>query len=324
MRKLLVILLLLIVPLVTAAEFEFDTTRIKSTVSGEGEVATFTITNPSDRIEEASLSSNLGTVTFSEQSFSIGPGESKEITVSLAEPKRINSFQVSVTSGNDEQFIPVSVELEDENTTFDSELEIAEEYRTIKAGDKILAKLDIRSETSEESEVLSMTYSLFDYNNNEIFSETQDIVVIGRNVGTIEIDTPSYLTPGRYFVAVVLNYKTEWSTSSESVLIEGEPEEPSLFVNPFVIAAAIGVFIVLIYMFRKSHHHLKRLELAHWSSAFEFRKHRLHANRRALYKRLGHINKHLELGNISKETHAAHHNYITQKLDEIDHILGLK
>ena len=326
MRKLLAILLLTTFASATAAGFMIDTVVLKSVVApGETEVGGFIITNTDNVQREFSVHAEPAIADIPNKQFLLRPGDKWTVEVLLNQPARINTFEIVVGSGIDEERIPVIVELEDDKRTFDLTIEINETTRKVTAGEKMRAHLDFFALEDIETQKLSVEYIVLDTKNDHVISEVDDIFVSNRKFVNKEFRIPSYLNSGTYVLAVVVNHNTQWSTATTTFEVEAK-ESFFSFGNVDIIGIIAFLIIgsILYLLMRNTHFHVRGLRYWHQQRASELKQKRLHAKREKHLRKLHALDAALEQKVISKEKHAKAHKHIRGKIASIHRQLGNK
>ncbi len=323
MKKLAPILLILLFVPAVAANFEVDKVMMKAVLGPDDQtVGEFSVTNLESRDVNVDVSSSLKTARLSEQSFSLQPNEKKVVNVYFDQPSRINTFEISIEYTGFEYILPIIVELEDKEFTFDSTVEVNQTTRKIMAGEKIKAQLDFFALEDVGTQKIGVEYIIFDQINNQVISEKEEVFVSNRNIQTKEIEIPDYLGSGRYVLAVVTSYQSEFSTSTATFEVEAKPQTATFATAGIILFLIVSV--LLVFFMRKTHSHVRGLAVSSRKKAEELKKNRLHAQREKLHNKIHALDDALEHGIISKSKHTKAHKHLKKKVSNINRQIGKK
>ena len=196
---------------------------------------------------------NLASV--SEDKFSLGAEESKTLEISFSNQKSLSEgiytgkLIISDLLGKKE--IPVILEVESDDNLFDSNVVLYPSDK-IYFGDKLSAEIKIFDISKIGTASVKATYMIKNFDNNVIFSETENIVVNGQVLVTKSIDLPKDVKQGDYVFVTVLEYKNSIGTSSVFLRVDNKTLFEGVLskdITYFIILFVFFIFVLLLFVF---------------------------------------------------------------------------
>ena len=221
------------------------------------------VMNTGDLVEEVSVSSNMGDmVAFSEESFSIEPGQTKVLDVGFRSFVEQTSVEYSngvyvgeILVGTES--IPVVVEVESEEVLFDMNINFP--TGNIEAGDDV--NIDVRLYNLMDTSAMSINVEYFvkDLKGNVLFSESETVVVDTQVSFTKSVSLPDNFAYGTYVFGAEANYAGSTGTSSYLFDVDGEDEEELVggfcpIGNPicmmiFLVFVLVFIFLIIVLLY---------------------------------------------------------------------------
>lgn len=215
---------------------------------GETFKTSFKITNPNTQSVEINLDSTLkDMIIFSENKFSLGPGESKEIFITFYTTKdtepNVYTGEILVSYGSILK-IPVILEVESKKVLFDVTLYIPPKYKELFAGDDLNFYLTLFNLGDVGKVDVKVVYSIKDFEGNVFFTK-EDIVAVETQASFLRnVKLPSSLKSGMYAITAQTRYDGSIGTSSDTFTIK-ESKFISLY-KPYLLAFIILIIIIVI------------------------------------------------------------------------------
>jgi len=233
-----------------------DKELFKVVITPEGTFKTsFKITNPTSSPINFNLNSTLNDlIIFSEDKFSIGAGETKEIfitfyTTSDTEPG-VYTGNIFISYGKVKK-IPVIIEVESKKIIFDVTLDIPSRYRELFAGDDLLLQLTLFNLGEVGRVDVSVDYLIKDFDGEIIFSQEDTVAVETQASLSRIIKLPSKMKAGDYVAIAQIRYGNTVGTSSNVFTIK-ESNFILLYKSYFItIVLAIIVIGIIIFVLRR-------------------------------------------------------------------------
>ena len=167
---------------------------------------------------------NLVGVRFSEDSFFLASGESKEIEV-MFDSTDISPGayvgHIALKSGSKYYKLPVVLEIESEDVIFDLNLDIPPLYNEVAPGNPVLARISVFDLTVAggiqeglSPESVEISYFIFRSDGVAIVSETDSVVVSHDSGFTKSVMLADDLQDGTYFITALVRYGSSVGVSS--------------------------------------------------------------------------------------------------------------
>jgi len=187
---------------------------------------TIAIVNNGNKTVVLDISSeSLGDAVSFPPNLTLKAGETKDINlVFLTDGRKlIVGMLVLKVGGIKVKSLPIIINVRSENFLFDSALTLAQKYRSIKSGGKLLAQVNLQQVGRESEQVdIVATYTINDFSGRNYLEEQETFAVLGSKEYIKEIITPS-LAPGKYVLALEIVYPGAFATtSSQFEIVESQ------------------------------------------------------------------------------------------------------
>jgi uncharacterized membrane protein len=181
---------------------------------------------------------------LSETSFSLEPGESKEIRVNLKAPHEAGIYTGKILIAGKE--ILVSMNIRSGALLFDAGIVVPDAYKTISPGDRIKTQVNLIPMGENPRLDVTLNYIIKDFDGKVHTQESETILIDKQKSFEKEFSSVN-LEPGDYVIGLELIYPNGVATSSSHFKIE----EKSLFnlQNILILAGivlAIGIILLMI------------------------------------------------------------------------------
>lgn len=203
--------------------FGLDKEKI-SIILNPGQVRTekITIKNTGSKVASITLNNQFQSlITLEEDSISLKPGESKEISLNVIVKEDVAPDlyvgKIIISSSSMEKEVLIAIEVESVGILLDVRAEILKEYLKILPGDDILAEIRLFNlgEDDKRKDVV-IEYSVKDYNGNEIAKEHESLAIETQATFIKRINTPEDAPYGQYILYVKAIYDNKTASSSDN------------------------------------------------------------------------------------------------------------
>jgi len=197
------------------------------------------------------LDSDLDFISIKEKEFLLDKAQEKKIKIILNANKEPGIYigKILIIKNKKSFTIPVILEIETEEVLFDGVINIVNEKAVPR--EKLIFENKIFNLENIGSKKIKINYFLRDLN-NEIFSETEEIVVENNLVLRKTIQLPKNTKKGNYIFGFVLQYKNSIGIGSYFFEIsDKEFEISSFYLTIFVLVLFIIVILFIIYSFKE-------------------------------------------------------------------------
>lgn len=190
-------------------------------------------------------------ILITENSFVLKANESKNISARFIASSNPGIYTGKIIINN--QVILVSVSVSNEKVLFDSKINIADRYKTIFKGEKVVADVNLIPMGIDPRLDVTVNYYIKDYNGNTLLSESETILIEQEKTFSKVFQTQN-LEEGDYLVGLELLYP---STNPEDVATSAAHfeiiKEPELSIYYFVIIGILilGILIMTILILLK-------------------------------------------------------------------------
>jgi hypothetical protein len=171
-------------------------------------------------LEDQNLENLL--ISISETSFSLNPGQSKEIIVTFTADENKNPElyleKLIIKTDNSQKDIYFYVEVESKELLFDIKVDIPKEPRVYEPGENILANIYLFNLGQGEAD-LNIEYIIKDLEDNVIFGEKQTLI-IGTSINLIKtFQLPENIEAGNYIFYVKATYQGKIAIASKGFTV---------------------------------------------------------------------------------------------------------
>ncbi|MBW2982608.1 hypothetical protein KY343_07020 [Candidatus Woesearchaeota archaeon] len=235
------------------ADFKVSRVLLKSVIrQGESISNNLTITNTKNQPQTFTISmKNLEDLfLLSENNFTLLPSQEKEIELTLEskeQPSGVFSGALLIQTETSTKEVPVILEIQSQNITFATNLNIAPEYKEILSGEKLIAGIRIFNLMDTDAHSIEMQYIIRNLEGVIILSETENLIVGTESQITKAITLPTDIIPGNYVLAIISKFDDSASTSSYLFSITTKKAK-GLFTDKIDPLTLAFVFLVLIFL----------------------------------------------------------------------------
>lgn len=210
---------------------------------------TITITNLGGPITVTINQQNLdGLVVFSEDSFLLQQGASKQITMTFLAPGEPGIYTGKIIVNNRVVFVALNVK--SEKSLFDISIDLSESSKIINPGDKITGQITLIQAGLQEKVDVTMIYLIKDFSGSTLNKETESVMVFKQKIYEHEYDTSDLLS-GDYLVGAEVIYSGGVATSSQQFKIRSPDEQTPYFILTGALVFSIIILIFLIILVKK-------------------------------------------------------------------------
>jgi len=232
-------------------------------VHGDSITRQLKITNLDSKARNIQVSSNLGAlVSISDADFALDPRVTKIINIefitkrgSIEFEPNIYAGKLKVSSSPQEIEVPIIVEVESKNVLFDTNLGIQSYDRLI--SNNLIVNVNLFNLKTTYPTSVNLEFYVKDFDNNNIITETENIVVETKTSFTKIIKIPENIKPGTYVFSVIAKYGS--STGTSSYIFEVMEPERNIFSiqymkeNPFnfivILILFLAIFLIASYVY---------------------------------------------------------------------------
>ena len=188
-------------------------------------------------------------VMFSETSFSVAPGETKEITAVFVGLSRTGIFTGKIFIGG--QTILVSINVETKLLLFDSNIVVLNEDYIVRQGDKLRTSVTLVPLGDLERLDVALNYVIKDYDGKVYLTRSETVLIESPVNFKRNFDT-GILPPGKYIVGLELIYPNGVAPSSAhfEVIKRGSTFFGKLVLFLINLLLIILILIILLIIFR--------------------------------------------------------------------------
>ena len=219
-------------------------------ISKESVEREITITNTGEgNIDlQVNLEGFGGSASVSPVYFTLAPGEQKDVILKInADEKGLMTGTVEFISGG---IIVaesnVAVNIMSENFLFDSTISLSRQYRTVSAGENLLAQIDLQQVGPQEKVDVVANYIIKDFAGNSYLEDSETFYVLGDKTFTKDFHTAD-LPPGKYVLALEIVYPGAFATSSvQFEVLQKENQVYGFFDKNLVLIIVLTVAIIFV------------------------------------------------------------------------------
>ncbi len=253
-------------PATTASRSDFtvtpDFTKV-NLIPGQTSRASLAITNTGETLLSFGLKVNIldAYVTVDEDSFSLSPGESKTIyldfKIPLEIPLDVYSGELIISTKEITKKIPIVIDVESKDTLLDLKVTIPEEFKKVKAGETVYARISLFNLIDEPINI-ELYYAIKDTNNNIVNSGTERIVLNDTLVLSKGLAING--ATGDYIFYSKVTYKGKTAVDSDVFELVSEIVSPRLRISGVYIYAGLFLVLIILLLITYQHRKLKNLE----------------------------------------------------------------
>lgn len=208
-------------------------------------------------IGNTALSFNLNVVTvgnfvsFSENSFSLAPGQEKSITAKII-GRQLGSYfgAIEVVGDGIKKSVDIVIEVESEQVLFDAKIDIPSAYREVEAGGELKAQITLLNVGPPRKVDVTTTYIIKDRAGNVVYEASETFAVEKQKSFVKSFSIPKNLKPGDYLVIIEVRYENSFAVSSELFrVIPKESAVESAIKSNTALMFVFGVFVGVMFLF---------------------------------------------------------------------------
>ena len=220
-------------------------TAIKVNSSYDGQIR---ITNIDNKAHFSLKIIDLGNLAFLDiNEFDLDKGETRAVNVKFRSSDKtsagIYTGALEISSGADKKSIPIILEVESKDTSFDSNIALYP-VGLVSAGEKINAEMKVFDLTGAGIATIQLEYFVKSFNGQTIASGKENVIVKDQALVTKSIDLPLSALAGDYVFGIILKHKNSVATASAFFRV-GEKESNFVLSDNFYL---IIIFLIVIFM----------------------------------------------------------------------------
>lgn len=248
-------------------EFFIQPDYIKQSVKAGNEAfSTFKVVSRSTKdiiINIKPQSDNL--IKIFPETFSLPQNQEKNVNINIKTSEEttpgLYSYNISVESGDvKKKLLYLLLIIKSKNVYFDATIGLSEKSRYIHKGDKITINPTLFNLGDYINEKVTIKYFIKDLNLNNIYEISEERIINNQTTYTKEIETPSYLQPGKYIVGVDLRYKDSVGISTDLFEILGEAQIVKAKKTLYLQSGLIAIIIIISTLLYLQHRKLVNIE----------------------------------------------------------------
>jgi len=221
--------------IIKSSEFSVDKTLKIDLRQGETKVEVLKITNTESKDIKVALSTLdlWQMVSFSDNAFTLKPGQSKDLLIIFKAGEDTNPDlylgEIIIKSGSSEERVITIIDVESSKPLLDVKTEIPRAFLTVPAGEQLIFTVNLFNLGSAKRVDAVIDYVVKDEKGNTILTEQETLAIETQTSFVKELNIPPYLEDGRYILYVRATYKDLTATSS-SLFRVGDRSPISTFV----------------------------------------------------------------------------------------------
>jgi len=249
--------------IIKSSEFSVGKTLKVDLRQGETKVEVLKITNTESKEIRVALSTLdlWQLVSFSENVFTLKPGQSKDLLIIFKAREDTNPDlylgEIIIKSGSSEERVVTIIDVESSKPLLDVKTEILRAFLTVPAGEQLIFTVNLFNLGSAKRVDAVIDYVVKDEKGNTIVTEQETLAIETQTSFVKELNIPPYLEDGRYILYVRATYKDQIATSS-SLFKVGDRSPISTFVFfrlgqgsrwallvAFIISISLAVYLLV-------------------------------------------------------------------------------
>jgi len=246
----------------TNSNFNINTDLVDISVKKEESIKkSFIVKNTGNKNQNFAV--NIGAsikdlVFASDDSFSLAPGEEKEIFLTFAPDKdskaSVYSGNIDVKSELGDSKVMIICNVKDKSALFDVSIKIPDNYKEITPGSDLFFEIKLLNFGEIGRVDAYVNYMIQDYNGNIIESKDETVAVETQASITRTIKVHADLKPGDYIAAVNIKYDNNTASSSDTFkIVESKPSSSWPMIElALIIIIIIIIILVVIFIMRKT------------------------------------------------------------------------
>jgi len=233
--------------------FQVDSLLLKTSISTDGSFSQnlriSNLENKQQHFEIAAL--NLDNLVSTDiTSFDLNAEDVASIKVLFSNKKSLSEGVypglIEVSSEQEKQNVPVILEIESKDVLFDTNVALYPSSK-VAPGEKINAEIKILSLAKIETANVALTYSVKNFNGEEILSDKEGVVVKNQALVSKTIQLPKNILEGDYVFSVTVKYKESVGSASAVFSVAKSKIDIFSFLDwRIAVIIAILLFVVLL------------------------------------------------------------------------------
>ena len=235
------------------AEFSVSPNIIKEHLKiGASKIQKIKIKNSQD--SPISFDLNVGTISdfvfLSDSSFTLEPGQEKEIEVNIVGRKLGSYFgELEVNGNGARKAVTIVVEVESGQVLFDAKIDIPSNYKQVAPGKDLRAQITLLNVGPPRKVDVTATFIIKDKRGN-VVSESSETFAVEKQVSFVKVfSIPSSLAPDDYLAVIEVRYENSFAVSSE--LFKVVKEKPILtraITSNNILLAGLFIFVITLIL----------------------------------------------------------------------------
>jgi len=214
--------------------------------SGNTDFQQFSIKNigDSELVLDLELSGLKGLAFLNKDKVTLKPGAEENILVTLMAPQPgIYSGRIVVKTGNIEEELLISLNVQSEKSLFDASVSLPESSRVIIEGGILNAFISLLQVGEAEEVDVTVNYVIKNFDGELIYSESETFRVYEEKSFVKDFSLIGF-PPGNYLVGIEVIYPDGFATSSSHFAVESEEKRD--FIPLITIILSIFVIIAIV------------------------------------------------------------------------------
>jgi len=232
------------------ADFSISQSQLRVALNpGENLTETIIIKNTGEKVIKITIDAPLSLINFmnvSEKSFFLKKDSEYEIQIkfNILETAEFGVYtgKILLSGLGIEKTLPITIEIEAEDSLFDLILKILPDYLTLHAGEKITAEITAL-DIGEAGEVdVTIKSGIKDFEGKTLIEESNTYIVNQELTIKQTFTIPEETNPGRYVLYAILNYQGKSATASQDFEIT---KDYSLYLWIIITLIIVAILIMV-------------------------------------------------------------------------------